>query len=469
MPKKRLCLLIALLLVCSTVLTGCKSEEESGIILASSEETASNSAQTNVLDGWRTPPPNITYDPVMVTEATPDSLENIAWIFKDGTNADTGSVLFFRNGIMTVVSTDACYGTPYEYQGTQLEASYGEMRIAGEAIEGLLYMYFYDGREESGYIAVWSSIEEAMQFAKSLNSGFQAPFSPDDLGITVNMPVSGDVTEPTELSGETPESLDRTAWIRKGETDPERCLAFFFKDGVVTIVSKDFYFDASYRYKSYIMTTDPEEVGYDGDVSGNKMQVTSFQSPYCEMTMVDPDGAISYAKAINPDFVSPFDGEASTPDDKTPYTVNADGTYTWQVGKYELTTRINVMDYIRDNVWYSTEMAVALGWEPLDINGNVNRDAKYVSMFSRGNLFMRLWESSGDLMTSVSGYIKGEAELFTVWNPQNLGDFKYTRNEGKDLCTLELIVCFAYAAEQLADGTPFNPFENIFTSENIYD
>ncbi len=303
MIKKQLCLLIALLFVLGSVLTGCKSAEESGIVVASSEGTVTNPAQTNVLDGWCTPPPNITYDPVEVTDATPSTLENTVWIYKDEANANKGLVLFFRNGIMTVVSADACYGTPYEYQNTQLEAFYGETFIAGEAIEGLLY--FNDCSTESECIAVWSSIEDAMQFAKSLNSSFQAPFSPDDLGITVDQPLSGDVTEPTEISDETPESLDRTAWVRKGEIDPERCLAFFFKDGVVTIVSKDFYFDASYRYKSNIMTTDSEEVGYNGDVSGNKMQVTSFQSPYCELTRVPIDEANAYAQSINEYFV-PF-------------------------------------------------------------------------------------------------------------------------------------------------------------------
>lgn len=57
-------------------------------------------------------------------------------------------------------------------------------------------------------------------------------------------------------------------------------------------------------------------------------------------------------------------GESSA--DGGGYTRNADGSYTWQVGYYELTTTINVWDYIDGDVWNVQRMASDLGYEPIE-------------------------------------------------------------------------------------------------------
>ncbi len=295
------------------------------------------------------------------------------------------------------------------------------------------------------------------------------------------------VTEkPAEDFSQTPESLDGTAWILKGETERGRCFAMFFKNGTLSIVSQEYYFDATYRYENHIMTTDPEEVGFDGVVDGNKMTVTQFSAPYCELTRVSIEEAIRYAKAINEDIETPFDsdypgfdfdtGDSGIMDGSNNGTQNgsqnADGTYTWQVGKYTLTTRINIMDYIDGDVWRANEMAIAMGWNPIGIDGNVNRNVEKPSMFATDSLVLRYSiNTSTSYCTGLIGHNRGEnrVDVFNLLSPVDYGDHRYSMNGGKIKWTFETIVCFAYAAEQLPNNPTTNPFDSVFTSGAYYE
>ena len=179
-----------------------KPEQETITIVqggsAESDNSQSNDAESNdVVSGWRLPPENITENPTTVTEATPDSLEGTAWMLKD---ADNSVALFFKDGIMTFVRADVCYGTIYDYEGTQLEAYHEDDVVFGEAIEGLLYVSTKDRDGEA--IARWSTIEDVLQFAKELNGSFTAPFTPEALGIYFDEPYDEDPYEGTEEYGD---------------------------------------------------------------------------------------------------------------------------------------------------------------------------------------------------------------------------------------------------------------------------
>lgn len=484
--RKNIAFIAALTLIFCLALTGCT--QKAGGQVASSNTQADNAQENNALAGWRTPPLNITYDPVMVTDATPDTLENTVWVFRDEAHAKNGMVLFFRDGIMTVVNTDACYGTPYDYRNTQLTASYGDKAIAGEAIEGLLYLMLCENRDEPERIAVWTAIEEAMPFAKELNSGFVAPFTPADLGVVINTPTSSVVAEPAEDYSVTPESLDRTAWILEYDVGQTERAALFFKDGKVTSVSWDYIYEDSYTYKNNILITDEINIGFTGTVDGAYItEVTYYGASYPDLTRVDIPRAVQYATELRPEFVSPFDGDYPGFDFDTgdsgimdggnngnggnDGSQNTDGSYTWQVGNYTLTTHINVMDYIDGDVWRANEMAIVLGWSPIGIDGNTNTSAKEPSYYLRDNTILSYdIHKSPRRCNGLSSWIKADGNLtFSILFPIDRGDAKYSMNGGDLKWTLDAIVCFAYAAEQLPNNTTTNPFAGVFSSDSIYN
>ena len=301
---------LALIVAAGIVLTGCAPKAAGQE--ASPNAEAGNPRETNALTGWCTPPPNITYDPVTVTDATPATLENTVWVFREETSKEQGVVLFFRDGVMTAVSADACYGAPYDYRDTQLTVSYQDIAISGEAIEGLLYFRTNKSGDGQERIAVWTTIEDAAQFAKELNGGFVAPFTPDDLGIVINTPA------PSEDFSQTPESLDGTAWILEYDVGQVERAAFFFKDGMATVVSWDYIYEDSYTYENHILVTDEINIGFEGVVDGSRLtEVTFYGAPYPDLTRVDIPHAVQYAKELRPEFVSPFDGGGSEPDRDT--------------------------------------------------------------------------------------------------------------------------------------------------------
>ena len=199
--KNRIVWIVTLIAVLCLVLTACANsaghQETSEVVQVGDEQNSdiqpSDAQSDDALTGWRLPPENITENPTTVTEATPDSLERTAWMLKDPENADNSIALFFKDGIMTFVRTDVCFGALYEYKNTQLEAYYGDNAYYGEAIEGLLYVLTTDRDGES--ITRWSNVEDVMQLAKELNGSFIAPYTPEALGIYYDAPYDEDPYE----------------------------------------------------------------------------------------------------------------------------------------------------------------------------------------------------------------------------------------------------------------------------------
>ncbi|MBQ8954720.1 MAG: hypothetical protein IJ048_11450 [Clostridia bacterium] len=302
------------------------------------------------------------------------------------------------------------------------------------------------------------------------------------------------VTEPAEDYSVTPESLDRTAWVRKGESDPSRRLAFFFKDGVVTIASSDYYFDASYRYKSYIMTTDPEEVGFDADVSGGEMAVTSFSAPYCTMTRVGIDEAIMYAKEICPDFVSPFDGDYpgldfdtgdsgimdgsnngnggnNSIDNSNPRYEN--GQHVYVVAGKEIRLSINVWDYVKNGSKYKL-----LDWKGLlEYYGYAKPNtshSQYLSTNSwrRIEVGYRYWDNhgiSGVFATSMDN--NGSAGISVNIRQRNV-DYSdgYVFSTGEQLPgDINCLILMAYTAEQMMNNPSSDPYAELFSEYRTSD
>ncbi len=485
--RKRTTFIAALMLILCLALTGCAQK-------TSAQETGANpqtdsSEESNTLAGWRTPPPNITYDPVMVTDATPETLEDTVWVFREETNAEMGMVLFFRDGIMTVVSADACYGAPYDYRDTQMTASYGNITIWGEAIEGLLYFQTSENRNEPERIAVWTAIEEAMQFAKELNGGFTAPFTPTDLGVAINTSKSSVVTEPSEDYSVTPESLDRTAWILEYDVGQTERAALFFKDGKVTYVSWDYIYEDSYRYKNNILITDEINIGFVGTVDGAHItEVTYYGVPYPNLTRVDIPRAIQYAKELRPEFESPFDddypgldfdtgdsgimdgsnngdgGNNGTANNSNPRYEN--GQYVYVVAGKEIRLSVNIWDYVKNGSKYKV-----LDWKGLLEHYGYDKPnsthSQYMSTdgWKRIEVGYRYWDNHGVSGVFAVSMDESMSSGISVNIRQNSVDYsdRYIFSTGEQLPgDINCMILMAYTAEQMMNNPSSDPYAELF-------
>ena len=152
-------------------------------------------------------------------------------------------------------------------------------------------------------------------------------------------------------------------------------------------------------------------------------------------------------------------------------TTNTDKLYTWKVGNYTLETKTNVMDYIEGDVWKANEMATALGWNPMAYSGNgtgvdnsdnykIAPNAKNPAYFLNGNVFIRQGSAS-PICNNFSVHIKGERQICVIAAASNYGEYKYKENGGTTKWSLEEIICFAYACENISSDNTENPFEGI--------
>ncbi len=149
-------------------------------------------------------------------------------------------------------------------------------------------------------------------------------------------------------------------------------------------------------------------------------------------------------------------------------TRNPDGTYTWQVGNYQLTTKINVLDYIDINthVWRVNDMATALGWDknksmaakkPLSFDMDDTNDA-HIS-FSDGS------DHCGAIIIKGNNFNKPISLALPAKQSND-----YTFNDKDFTISFEGIVCFAYACEQLSDNSSSDPFAGqLNIAGGIYD
>ena len=148
-----------------------------------------------------------------------------------------------------------------------------------------------------------------------------------------------------------------------------------------------------------------------------------------------------------------------------------DGMYEWQVGKYILKTKTNIMKYIDGDVWNANEMAMELGWDPYAYssdgtnignqdNYKISPKSKTPPYYLNDTIFIRPEYSNNNNYFSV--WIKGERRLYTVEAEQSFGERKYKiNNSEKSKYSLETIVIFTYAIENTKPIELNNPFENV--------
>ena len=140
---------------------------------------------------------------------------------------------------------------------------------------------------------------------------------------------------------------------------------------------------------------------------------------------------------------------------------NADGTYTWQVGNYELTTHINVMDYIDGNVWRVNDMAAALGWDK-----NSRASSKKPMTFQMDDTYDQYinFSDSSDHCGAIMIYINGDRTPHSLVLPARASD-DYTFNDKDFTMSFEGIVAFAYACEQISANPTVDPFDGVLGTQ----
>lgn len=141
---------------------------------------------------------------------------------------------------------------------------------------------------------------------------------------------------------------------------------------------------------------------------------------------------------------------------------NVSEDYSWQVGSYTLTTKINVMEYIDGNVWNANQMAAALGWDPIamktDGSYTANMKVKKPANFKSNGLLI-YYSEAGSKCNGITGYIEGGDLVFNISAGTNSGDYSYRMNDADFYWTMEEIVCFAYAMENMPNSN--DPFDSV--------
>lgn len=141
---------------------------------------------------------------------------------------------------------------------------------------------------------------------------------------------------------------------------------------------------------------------------------------------------------------------------------NADGTYSWQVGSNTLTTNINVMDYIDGDIWHANEMAAAIGWDPIatkkDGSQSVSMTAKQPFRYQTDEFWI-VYSSGAEKINYFTGNTSDGQRLFGIGTAIDSNDFSYRMNDSDHYITLDLIICFAYAMENMQySPDPFTDF-----------
>lgn len=145
-------------------------------------------------------------------------------------------------------------------------------------------------------------------------------------------------------------------------------------------------------------------------------------------------------------------------------TQSDDGTYTWQLSKYSLTTRTNIKDYIDGGSWNVRDMSIDLGLHQAEEYGIVSTkhyfsDTKpivYLRFISEDNYYgyfhVYTYENGGILSFDVNSVQNGEME------------FNYN-GEGPDV-SFDLIAAYTYACEQLLEDPETDPFAGVIPSDD---
>lgn len=133
-----------------------------------------------------------------------------------------------------------------------------------------------------------------------------------------------------------------------------------------------------------------------------------------------------------------------------------DGMYEWTVGNKTLRTKINVMNYIDGKVWKVNDMAKDLGW---DKNKRSNHSKPMT--FQKDDTYDVYINFSDGSDHCGAIIIKGDnRKPIILYLPQRDSD-DYTFNDNDFTMSIEGIVSFAYACEQLTENPDSNPFDGL--------
>lgn len=138
--------------------------------------------------------------------------------------------------------------------------------------------------------------------------------------------------------------------------------------------------------------------------------------------------------------------------------MNADSTYSWQVGSSTLTTSINILDYIDGNDWKMKEMASDMGF-----------DAKNAILF---------WKEDSDVTYRINlETINGQSGAsFWTWETESEANLIYfyicdingsydnryfVNGYDKKEVSFEFIVAYAYACEHLLKDPYMNSVDGV--------
>ena len=153
----------------------------------------------------------------------------------------------------------------------------------------------------------------------------------------------------------------------------------------------------------------------------------------------------------------------SEPGDEGSTNQNPNGSYTWQVGNYTLTTKINVMDYIDGDIFRANEMAAALGWDPIaaktDGSYQASMSAKRPAYYESNGMLI-YYSRAESQCNGIFGFIKGVDRTFTVSARIDIGDYIYRMNDADLYWTIEEIVCFACSLENTSTENT-DPFSDL--------
>lgn len=156
---------------------------------------------------------------------------------------------------------------------------------------------------------------------------------------------------------------------------------------------------------------------------------------------------------------------------------DSEGMYEWTVRGVTLRTKTNIMDYIKDDIWYSQKFAENLGLT------NMNDDPSYRRAlgFKNDAMFVRFindlvddpkgrdYFCYGIWYENTEGFFS-HVEFLDLLSEKKICDYRIDYPNSQDSISFEGIVVFTYACERLIDNPLDDPFIEIFgeTTDGIH-
>lgn len=161
----------------------------------------------------------------------------------------------------------------------------------------------------------------------------------------------------------------------------------------------------------------------------------------------------------NPEGTTQSNDSSETSEDNTEN--NTSDSYSWQVGGQNLTTKINVRDYIHDGSWDIKAMSEVLGYSPVEAYGRV--DTRHylnggspiadINFAAKDNFYGNFY---------VMTYASKDSEnilSYSVRCGHSSEEYNFGSSDIK--ISFDLIVAYAYACEHLNEDASVDPFAGV--------